>query len=40
MANHSHDVTMTARVGPQDAKTVHRVVVGDALDDARQNFLV
>src|SRR5262249_10123165 len=40
MANHGHDVTMPARAGAQNAKTILCVVVGDALDDARQHFLV
>jgi hypothetical protein len=39
MANHGDDVTMTARPGAHDAKTVLGVVVGYSLDEARQHFL-
>ena len=40
MAHHSHEVMMTARLGAQHAKAIHLVVVGDALDEGRQNFLI
>jgi hypothetical protein len=39
MANHGHDITMTTRPGAQNAKTVLGVMVGYALDEARQHFL-
>src|SRR5262245_33914234 len=39
MANHGHDVTMPARLGAHDAKTVLGVVVGYSLDEAREHFL-
>lgn len=40
MADHGHDIPMSSRLGAQDAKAIFNVVVGDALDEARQNFLV
>ena len=39
MADHGHDITMPARLGPQNAEAVLGVVVGDALDEAGQHFL-
>ena len=39
MADHGHDIPMPPRLGAQDAKAIFNVVVGDALDEARQNFL-
>ena len=39
MANHGHDITMTTRPGTQNTKAILGVVVGDALDQARQHFL-
>src|SRR5436190_11890100 len=39
MANHGHDVTMPARPGAQNTKTILGVVVGYSLDEARQHFL-
>jgi hypothetical protein len=39
MANHGHDVAMTTRSGAQNAKTILGIMVGDALDEARQHFL-
>ena len=39
MADHRHEVTMPARLGPQNAEAVLGIVVGDALDEARQHFL-
>src|SRR5262249_32993311 len=39
MANHGHDVTMPARLGAQNAKTIFGIVVGYSLDEARQHFL-
>jgi hypothetical protein len=39
VANHGHDVTMATCLGAQNAKTIFGIVVGDALDEARQHFL-
>ena len=39
MANHGHDIPMPAYLGAQNAEAVFGIVVGDALDKARQNFL-
>jgi hypothetical protein len=39
MANYGHEVTMPTRLGAQNAKAILCVVVGDALDEARQHFL-
>ena len=39
MANHGHDVTMTTRSGAQNAKTILGIVIGHALDEARQHFV-
>jgi hypothetical protein len=39
VADHSHDVTMTARLGSQNAKAILDIMVRDALDEARQHFL-
>jgi hypothetical protein len=39
VANHGHDVTISTRLGPQNAKAILGVVVGDALYEARQHFL-
>ena len=39
MANHGHDIPMPAHLGAQNAEAVLGIVVGDALDKARQNFL-
>ena len=33
MADHGHDITMPARLGPQDAKAIVAIMVGDALDE-------
>jgi hypothetical protein len=40
MANHGHDIPMPAHLGAQNAEAVLGVVVGDALDKARQNFRI
>jgi hypothetical protein len=37
--DYSHDVTMPAHLGAQNAEAVLGIVVGDALDKARQNLL-
>jgi hypothetical protein len=39
MADHCHDITVTTRPGAQNAKTILGVMVGHALDEARQHFL-
>ena len=38
MADHSHDVTMAAHLGAQHAEPILGVMIGDALDKARQNL--
>ena len=40
MPDHSHDIPMPPRLGAQDAEAIFRIVIGDALDEARQNFLI
>jgi hypothetical protein len=39
VADDGHNVTMPAHLGAQNAEAVLGIVVGDALDKARQNFL-
>jgi hypothetical protein len=39
MADNGHNVTMSTRLGAQNAKAVLGIVVRDALDEAGQNFL-
>jgi hypothetical protein len=39
MADNRHDITMAARLGPQNAEAVLGIVVRDALDEAGQHFL-
>jgi hypothetical protein len=39
MADHGHHIAMPARLGAQNAEAVLVIVVGDALDEARQNLL-
>jgi hypothetical protein len=39
VADNSHEVPMSPRLGPQNAKAVLRIVEGDALDEACQRFL-
>ena len=39
MADNGHDITMPARLGPQNAKAVLGIMVGDPLDDAGKNLL-
>ncbi len=39
MANHGHYITMTTRLGTQNAKTIIGIVVGYSLDETRQHFL-
>ena len=37
--DHGHDIPMPPHLGAQNAEAVLGIVVGDALDEARQNFL-
>jgi hypothetical protein len=39
MADNGHDITMTARLGPQNAKAILGVMIRDALDETGENFL-
>jgi len=39
MADNGHDITMPARLGPQNAKAILGVMVRDALDETGKNFL-
>jgi hypothetical protein len=39
MADHGHDVTMSARLGAQNAEAILGVMKSDALDQAGQHFL-
>jgi len=39
MSYHGHDIPMPAHLGAQNAEAVLGIVVGDAFDEARQNFL-
>jgi hypothetical protein len=39
MADNGHDVTMTTRLGPQNAKAILDIMVRDALDETGKNFL-
>jgi hypothetical protein len=39
MADNGHDVTMTTRLGPQNAKAILDIMVRDALDETGNNFL-
>jgi hypothetical protein len=39
MADHGHDITMPARLGPQNAKAILGIMVGYALDETGKNFL-
>ena len=39
MADHGHQIAMPARLDPQNAEAVLGIVVGDALDQAGQDFL-
>jgi hypothetical protein len=37
--NYGHHIPMAAHFGTQNAEPILEIVVGDALDEARQNFL-
>ena len=39
MSDDGHDVTMTTRLGPQNAKAILDIMVRDALDETGNNFL-
>src|SRR6185295_2905575 len=39
MADNGHDVTMTTRLGPQNAKAILHIMIRDALDETGKNFL-
>ena len=39
VTDHSHEVSMSARLGPKDAEAILCVMEGDALDEPRQRFL-
>ena len=39
MADHGHDITMSARLGPQNAKAVLGIMVRDALDETSKGLL-
>jgi hypothetical protein len=39
MADNRHDITMPARRGPQNAKTILNIMVRDALDETGKNLL-
>ena len=38
VADHRHQITVSARLGPQDAKAIFGVVVGHPLDQAGEDF--
>jgi hypothetical protein len=38
LANHGHNIAMSARLGPKNAEAVLGVVVGDAFDETSQYF--
>ena len=40
MADNGHDITMTARLGPQNAKAILDIMVCDTLDQPRQHLLI
>ena len=39
MADNGHEITMPARLGPQNAKAILGIMVGDALDETGKNLL-
>jgi hypothetical protein len=39
MPDNGHDITMTARLGPQHAKAILGVMIRDTLDETGENFL-
>ncbi len=40
MADNGHDITMPARLGPQNAKAILGIIVRDALDQPRQHLSI
>ena len=38
--NDRHDVPMSAHFGAQDAEAIFGIVIGHAIDETRQNFLI
>jgi hypothetical protein len=38
MANHGHDITMPARLSPQNAKAILDIMVGDPLDQPSEHL--
>ena len=40
MADNGHDITMPARLGPQNAKAVLDIMIGDPLDQPRQHLSI
>jgi hypothetical protein len=40
MADNGHDITKTARLGPQNAKAILDIMVRDALDQPRQHLFI
>ena len=39
MPNNRHDITMTARLGPQHAKAILNIMVRDSFDETGKNFM-
>jgi hypothetical protein len=39
VTNNGHDITMPARLGPQDAKAILNIMVRDSFDETGKNFL-
>jgi hypothetical protein len=39
MADNGHDITMPARLGPQNAKAILDIMVRDALDETSEHLL-
>jgi hypothetical protein len=39
MADNGHNITMPARLGPQNAKAILGIMVRDALDETGKNLL-
>jgi hypothetical protein len=39
MADNGHDITMPARLGPQNAKAILGIMIRDALDETGKNLL-
>jgi hypothetical protein len=39
MADNGHDITMPARLGPQNAKAILGIMISDALDETGKSLL-